>query len=99
MNDLMDENFSEEIEEYITNASLSEEDRRLWLSMLKKAAPEVAFSILSYFQEFPDKIQWATDMLKRKIQAMKTKNKAAWTKILAEEEQELSNLITSQTTA
>jgi len=96
MDDLMDENFSEELEEYITKSSLSEEDRRLWVAMLKKAAPEVAFSILSYFQEFPDKMQWATDILKRKIEAMKTRNKAAWSQILAEEEQELTHLINSQ---
>ena len=88
----------EELTEYIEQASLTEEDKRFWVDMLKKAAPEVAFSILSYFQEFPDKIQWATDLLKGKVKAMKTKNKEAWGQLLAQEEQELTNVIMSQPT-
>jgi len=93
----MDDIFDEEVAEYMEKASLSEDDRRFWSEMLKKATPEVAVSILSYFQEFPDKIQWATSILKRKVEAMKTRNKEAWSQILSEEEQELTNLISNQT--
>lgn len=92
----MEDMLSEEFAEYIEQASLSEDDKRFWLKMLKKAAPEVAFSILSFFQEFPDKIQWGTDILKRKVEAMKTRNKEAWNQILAEEERELTNLTLNQ---
>lgn len=92
----MDDLFGEEFAECVEKASLSEDDKRFWITMLKKAAPEVAFSILSFFQEFPDKIQWATDMLKRKVKAMETRDKEAWSQILVEEEQDLVNLINSQ---
>lgn len=87
-----------EFNDILAQSSLSEEDKKFWTKALKNAAPEVVFSILSYFQEFPDKIGWATDMLKRKVDAMKSKNQEAWNKILSEEEQELANIVNSQMT-
>lgn len=97
MNDvLMDENFIEELRQLIGQASIAEEDKGLWLDALKNAAPEVLMSILSYFQAFPDKIGWATDLLKRKVQALKTKDENTWNQILTEEEAALTNIVNEQ---
>ena len=92
MENPMEQSFLEEIIAFIQNSSLSDEDKNVWIKSLKNATPEIAISLLSYFQDFPDKVQWATDMFKRKVQALKTKDENAWNQILAEEEQELAQL-------
>jgi len=94
MNDVaMDENFLEELRQLIGQAGIAEEDKGLWLDALKNATPEVLMSILSYFQEFPDKIAWATELFKRKLDASKKKDANAWNKILSEEEEELAKVM------
>lgn len=92
--DTLDKNFMEELKAFIQNSSLSHEDKNFWVEALKNATPEIAISILSYFQDFPDKVGWATDMFKRKVEALKTKDENAWNQILAEEEAELEKIAT-----
>ncbi|MBI3335509.1 MAG: hypothetical protein HY001_03360 [Candidatus Portnoybacteria bacterium] len=92
MEDVLDQDFIGELKTFIQNSSLSDDDKNFWVEALKNAAPEVAISILSYFQDFPDKIQWATDMLKRKVEAIKSKDENAWNQILTEEEAELEKI-------
>lgn len=93
MQNTLDQNLVEELYSFIQASSISQDDKNVWIEALKNATPEVAFSILSYFQEFPDKIAWATDIFKRKIQAMKNKDSEAWNQILADEEAELARVI------
>ena len=95
MEDVLEQNFIDELKAFIQNSSLSDEDKKFWVEALKNATPEVAISILSYFQDFPDKIQWATDMFRRKVEALKTKDENAWNQILTEEEAELERIATS----
>ncbi len=92
MDDVISQNFTEELNTFIQNSSLSDEDKKFWIDSLKNATAEMAISILSYFQDFPDKIQWATDIFKRKVSALKTKDENAWNQILTEEEEELAKI-------
>jgi len=84
--------FTDDLKQLIAKADISDKDKGLWLDALKNATPEIAMSILSYFEEFPDKIAWATDLFKRKVEAVKTKDEQAWNKILADEEAELASI-------
>lgn len=92
MQNTLDQPFTDELKTFIQASSLSEEDKNFWINSLKNATPEIAISILSYFQDFPDKIQWATDIFRRKVQALKTKDENAWNQILTEEEAELERV-------
>lgn len=92
MFDTVDVTINEELQQVINQASISQKDKGLWLDALRNASPEIAISILSYFEEFPDKISWATDLFKRKIDASKKKDAKTWNKILTEEEEELAQI-------
>jgi len=83
--------YIKELTEIIQSSSLSENDKGIWVDILKsEIVPKItAIEVLDYLKEFPDKLQQATEMLKRKIKAFKSKDEDAWNQILAEEEAEL----------
>lgn len=101
MDDVLNQNnqdFTDELKNVIASSPLSQEDKDLWVSALQNAPEDVVFSMLSYFQEFPDKMGWATQTLRRKIEAMKHNDMNAWQEILAEEEAELANMVHAENT-
>lgn len=90
MQQTLDVDLMSELQEVIAGAPISDQDKGLWLDALKNASPDIAISILSYFEEFPDKIAWATDLFKRKLSAVQSDDEDTWTKILEDEEKELA---------
>lgn len=83
----------EEIKRLINESLLSEKEKLLWFNALQNCPREIASAVLDYFSEFPEKLIWLTDILKRKVEAAKNKDKDSWNKILAEEETELLKII------
>ncbi len=83
----------EEIKKLIQESGLSEEDRQIWLNALQSAPSEIISALSDYLLEFPDKLSWLTDILKRKMEAMKKKDEGAWNQILAEEALEIKKII------
>ena len=98
MNDTSVGESQEDITNYIERMSLSDEDKRFWLDRFADTTPEVALGIMEYFETFPDKIKWATDIMKRKQVALDNRDMTAWRQILSEEEQEIQNVINTQQT-
>lgn len=92
MDDTADAGPIEELAKCLEVSSLSDDDKAFWTYMLAYATPDMAFSMLTYLEEFPDKVQWATDMLKRKLDALAAKDSTAWQAILAEEEAALKEV-------
>ncbi len=84
---------ADEIERIIKESSLSEAEKEVWLNAFKNAAPEILAPIFGYLAEFPDKLPWITDILKRKTDAMKKKDGSAWNQILTEETLEIKKII------
>ena len=71
--------YIKELTEIIQSSSLSENDKGIWVDILKsEIVPKItAIEVLDYLKEFPDKLQQATEMLKRKIKAFKSKDEDA----------------------
>ncbi|MBI4087041.1 hypothetical protein HY416_03640 [Candidatus Kaiserbacteria bacterium] len=86
MDDTADANLIEKLAQRLEASSLSDDDKAFWTYMLAYATPDMAFSMLTYMEEFPEKVQWASDILKRKLDALDTKDSAAWQDILADED-------------
>jgi hypothetical protein len=80
----------EELQAYLEETpSVSESTKTFWQSVKGKVAPLTALDILAYFKEFPGKIEWATELLKKKITALSANDPALWHRVLSEEELEL----------
>lgn len=68
------------------NSFLSEKDKELWRQSLEEAPPAILIALHGFFIDFPDKVEEATSFLKRKIDALSTKDSVAWNAILRDEE-------------
>jgi len=87
----------EGLKELIEKSSLIEEDRNFWFGFLeqmeqykdsetKESIQKGLGYILTYLQEEPNKLQWLTGILRRKVEAMDKLDKKAWEEVLREEE-------------
>jgi succinate dehydrogenase flavin-adding protein (antitoxin of CptAB toxin-antitoxin module) len=92
MDDTIQRYTPEEIAIYIANLSISDTDKQFWAGKLSTADRDIASNMLTYFHAFPDKVGWATDILKRQIEALQTQDETAWDQILTEEEQEIAHV-------
>lgn len=85
-----------QLKTYIQGSSLSEEDKEMWIGGMEHLDEETAQDILSYLEEFPQDIGWATETLKRKAEAIKSNDDEAWSEIVAEEKNKLDETINKE---
>lgn len=96
MEDILTQNIIQRLSEHIMNSSLSQEDKLVWANGIERLDEKTAQDILSYLEELPEDIQWATEMLKRKVEALKNNDISAWNQILTEERIKLESITTNE---
>lgn len=75
----------------ISDSSLSSEDKELWNKSLSDTPFEIILAIQTFLMDYGDKLQEATEFLKQKINAAKSKDATAWNKIIKDEDLFLNN--------
>lgn len=93
MENSIEQNSLYELTALIERSSLLQEEKALWANAIPHIGENVAQDILTYLREYPKKISWATELLKKKTEAIKNNDDAAWNNILAEEEVELEKIL------
>lgn len=93
MENSIDQNSLKELTAFIEQSSLGDEDKQLWIKTIPYVGETVAGDLINYLREYPEKIGWATDMLKQKTSAIKNNDDAIWNQILMDEESELKNIL------
>lgn len=82
----------DELKTLINQASLSDEDKAVWLKYSEGLSDFFAEHLVYLFSEMPDKVQWLTDNFKRKAEVLLKNDQVGWKKIIAEEKEVLNNL-------
>lgn len=93
---MTEENSINNLNEYIQHSSLSQEDKLVWTNGIGHLDEKTAKDILEYVEEFSENIQWATEILKRKVEVLKNNNAGEWNQILEEERTKLEELTTNE---
>lgn len=82
----------EQLKQIIQESALSQPDKSLWLGVIEGSKPEIAEIIYSYLSKEPDKLSWLTQILKKKMEAIKSSNQKLWQEIISEELKEINKL-------
>lgn len=83
---------TDELKTLINQASLSDDDKAVWLKYAESLSEFFADHLAYLFSEMPDKVQWLTDNYKKKLSILLKNDQAGWEKVLEEEKEVLSNL-------
>ena len=80
----------EELKKIIEESSLSEEDKEVWRRAIELNEPELLEMVYNYLAEEPGKLAWLTEMLKKKMEALKNGDKDLWEEIVKGEVEEIN---------
>lgn len=76
----------------ISESSLNDDDKSMWLNVIKDMSPMFWESVLASLEGGSGAIEETTNLLKQKIQALETGDKNMWKTILDKEKEELENI-------
>lgn len=84
--------FLEKLIVLIQASSLSQEDKNIWFNTLKDMPPQTWQAMYMTVTASPEDLEQATQLVHKKIAALKDKDDAAWNDILQQEKAELNTI-------
>lgn len=85
-------NQSDEYKKLVEQSQIPAEDKGLWLKNADTLAGSVLENLIYLFQEMPNSLIWLNGNLKRKIEAVKSGDKDAWSRIITDEKNKISEI-------
>ena len=77
----------------INKAKLSDEDREKWQNLTAGISDFQLANLIYFVEQIPDGLEWLNQNLKDKVEALKKKDKSAWSSLVKKEQADIKKIL------